>query len=227
MIKTIKAAAVWILAALVCITLLSFNSMAASAVDSSIIGADKQGPLAGTDSSGTSSAATSVIYSGTAVSNNETYTVEASASGENAEVTDAPMGEYTPNYTVEGTGDDAVYTFEGKQYKAGEFYGTQKLTGYSPEENGSAMTSSGVTAKAKHTVAAASDLPIGTVIIVKGSSGPYSSDYDGLYVVEDRGGAGIEAERKIDIFFDTYAEAIRITDAGWNYADVWIAELVE
>ena len=131
------------------------------------------------------------------------------------------------SYTEEIIDGNTIYTFEGKQYKAGASYGVHRLTGYSPVENGSAMTYSGRQARAKHTVAAASDLPIGTVIILKGTSGPYSSDYDGLYVVEDRGGAMIEQEKMIDIFFDTYAEAARTTDAGWNYAEVWIAEPVE
>ena len=89
------------------------------------------------------------------------------------------------------------------------------------------MTASGKNAASRHTVACASNLPLGTVLIIKGSSGPYSSDYDGMYVVEDRGGTHIEDDGWLDIYFDTLAEAARTTDAGWNYAEAWIAVPME
>ncbi len=79
----------------------------------------------------------------------------------------------------------------------------------------------------RHTAAAPSDIPLGTVIIVEGVSGPRASLYNGVYVVEDRGGAKLEAERMIDIFFGSAAEADAVTAAGWNNADIYIAEAVK
>ncbi len=131
------------------------------------------------------------------------------------------------NNIVSGSGQDAVYTFEGKQYKKASLYGRQKLTGYSAGETGSSMTYSGKQAQPKHTVAAPSDIPIGTVIIVEGATGPYASRYNGAYVVEDRGGEALESDRIIDIYFNSVAEAYAVTDAGWNYADIYIAVAVQ
>ncbi len=128
------------------------------------------------------------------------------------------------NNIVTGSGADAVYSFDGKKYTKTSLYGTRKLTGYSAEETGTAKTCSGKAAQALHTVAAPSDIPIGTVIIVEGKSGPYPSKYNGVYVVEDRGGSIIESQGLIDIFFNSTAEAYAVTDAGWNYADVYIAK---
>lgn len=201
MIKTIRSILIWAAAAAACILALNFSSFAkaAVAIDPDLIGVTKPGP-----------GSEIMAESGAAKKEASETALEAAAS-----------------YTEEIIDGNTIYTFEGKQYKAGASYGVHRLTGYSPVENGSAMTYSGRQARAKHTVAAASDLPIGTVIILKGVSGPYSSDYDGLYVVEDRGGAMIEQDKMIDIFFDTYVEAARTTDAGWNYAEVWIAEPVE
>lgn len=131
------------------------------------------------------------------------------------------------SYTVAKEGDHTVYTFEGKKYVCASSYGVHKLSGFNPTPKYGARTYSGKDAKAHHTVAAASDLPIGTVIILKGSSGPYPTEFDGVYVVEDRGGYHIEQEGWIDIFFDTEAEAEHVTAKGWNYAEVWIAEEVK
>ncbi len=132
-----------------------------------------------------------------------------------------------PNYTVSGSGADAVYTFEGKKYRKSSLYGTQRLTGYAAEETGTSSTVSGKAAMPRHTAAAPSDIPLGTVIIVEGVSGPRASLYNGVYVVEDRGGAKLEAERMIDIFFGSAAEADAVTAAGWNNADIYIAEAVK
>lgn len=225
MIKTIRSILIWAVAAAACILALNFSSHAktAVAIDPDLIGVTKPGP--GSEITAESSDApeteTAAERSVAASEGAKPYESGGNAAGA---ISDVPAAASYTEETVDGT---TVYTFEGKQYKAGASYGVRRLTGYSPVENGSAMTYSGKQARSKHTVAAASDLPIGTVIILKGTSGPYSSDYDGLYVVEDRGGAMIEQDRMIDIFFDTYAEAARTTDSGWNYAEVWIAEPVE
>lgn len=221
MIKTIRSILIWAVAAAACILALNFSSHAktAVAIDPELIGVTKPGP--GLEITAESSDETAAETSAAASEGPKSYVTGGNAAGA---ISDVPAAASYTEETVDGT---TVYTFEGKQYKAGASYGVRRLTGYSPVENGSAMTYSGKQARAKHTVAAASDLPIGTVIILKGTSGPYSSDYDGLYVVEDRGGAMIEQNKMIDIFFDTYAEAARTTDAGWNYAEVWIAEPVE
>lgn len=220
MIKTIRSILIWAVAAAACILALNFSSHAktAVAIDPDLIGVTKPGP--GSEITAESGAAKKEA-SETALEATVSYDLSGSGTGAISDVPEAA------SYTEEIIDGNTIYTFEGKQYKAGASYGVHRLTGYSPVENGSAMTYSGRQARAKHTVAAASDLPIGTVIILKGVSGPYSSDYDGLYVVEDRGGAMIEQDKMIDIFFDTYAEAARTTDAGWNYAEVWIAEPVE
>ncbi len=131
------------------------------------------------------------------------------------------------NNIVTGSGANAVYSFEGKKYKKGTLYGTRQLTGYSAEEFGTSATYSGKTAKICHTVAAPSDIPLGTVIIVEGKSGPYASKYNGVYVVEDRGGDVLESQGFIDIFCASQAESSAVTAAGWNYADIYIAEAVQ
>ncbi len=131
------------------------------------------------------------------------------------------------NNAVTGSGADAVYSFEGKKYKKASLYGTQRLTGYCAEEFGTTSTYSGKTAKAYHTVAAPADIPLGTVIIVEGKSGPYASRYNGVYVVEDRGGYNLESQGLIDIFCASQAESSAVTDSGWNYADIYIAEAVQ
>ena len=120
-----------------------------------------------------------------------------------------------------------VYSYEGKKYVASSSYGVHKLSGYCPTPQYGRGTYSGKEARAKHTVSVASDVPIGTVVILKGASGPYASEFDGVYVVEDRGGYYIEQEGWIDIFFDSQAEAEHVTAAGWNYAEVWIAKEVD
>ena len=86
------------------------------------------------------------------------------------------------------------------------------------------MTFSGKQAQERHTVAASSGLPIGTVIIIEGTEGPDAAAYNGMYVVEDRGGQKIENEDLIDIFFKSAEESGRVTASGWNRADVWVAE---
>ena len=140
-----------------------------------------------------------------------------------AAVEEAPK----PAYQVFDEDGRTVYSYEGKKYVAASSYGIHKLSGYCPTPEYGRGTFSGKEARACHTVAAASDLPIGTIVILKGTSGPYPSDYNGVYCVEDRGGYYIEQEGWIDIFFDTDREAAHVTDAGWNYAEVWVAKEVD
>ena len=122
---------------------------------------------------------------------------------------------------------DGTYSFEGTKYKKSSLYGKRRLTGYAESESGTAMTVSGKKAKPAHTAAAPSDIPLGSVIIVEGAEGPYASRYNGVYVVEDRGGAVLEAQGLIDLFFASDAEASAVTAGGWNYANIWIAEAVQ
>ena len=122
----------------------------------------------------------------------------------------------------EATEDESTFLLDGTEYKKGDFLGSRRLTGYSGEQWGT-DTASGQAAKAGYTVSATSQLPFGTVLIIDGGSGPAANVYDGIYVVQDRGGAAIESGEIIDIFFDTHAEAMAVTDLGWTYADIWIA----
>lgn len=181
--------------------------------------------IAGTDTAAAaSSTAGKVINEAAALSaaakRNTVSTVQQTAS------TATAAGSISNN-NVTGSGADAVYSFEGKKYRKSSLYGTQRLTGYSAEDVGTAQTYSGKTAAAYHTVAAPSNIPIGTVIMVEGKSGPYASRYNGVYVVEDRGGYTLESQGLIDIFCNTAAESDAITSAGWNYADIYIAEAVQ
>ena len=161
---------------------------------------------------------------------------EAKASGEaetgvpaDRQTVVSPAKTETPasNNKAEIKNGQEVYAFEGKLYTPASSWGIHKLSGYNPTADGYDMTYCGKHAQAKHTVAVASEIPIGTVIILKANSGPYPSEFDGVYVVEDRGGYYIEEEQWVDIFFDTLQEANHVTDAGWNYAEVWIAQEVK
>lgn len=142
--------------------------------------------------------------------------------------TAADASKQTSDNAKSGTSaEDGVFMLDGKKYKKSSLYGTRRLTGYAEEESGTAETVSGNIAKAGHTAAVPSDIPLGTVIIVEGTDGPYASRYDGAYAAEDRGGAVLESEGFIDIFFDSVSEAEAVTAGGWNYANIWIAEAVQ
>lgn len=132
----------------------------------------------------------------------------------------------TPNYTVTGSGDSAIYSFEGHKYRKSSLYGSRKLTGYTVAEDGSARTASGKTARPQHTVSVPSDIPLGTILIVEGTEGTNASAYTGVYVAEDRG-SNVDAKGLMDIYFASYAEAAAVTADGWTYANVYIAEAIE
>ncbi len=226
MAKIYKSIIVWSMLAISCIVMLTMNSFAAAALDYNNLSGYKPGPGDHMDASGNIVSLSGEILvdsEGNVLVSNSV--VENTPDAANAEAKTG--GSDNKKYTVSTVDGDTVYTFDGKNYKLGASYGVHKLSGYSAEETGSTATSSGKTAKAGHTIACASDLPLGTVIFLKGSAGPYSSDYDGFYVVEDRGGVHIESDGWLDIFFNTLAEAAHVTDAGWNYAEAWVAEPTE
>lgn len=141
-----------------------------------------------------------------------------SVSGPQYEIADQGI-----NYSVTQKDGQTIYIFEGKEYTAGSSFGVHKLSGYSGTETGSAMTASGTVATSKHTLAATSLLPVGTVLIITGVEGPHKDLYNGMYVVEDRGDYHVETEGWLDIFFDSYADALYVTDSGWTYAEAVIA----
>ena len=130
-------------------------------------------------------------------------------------------GSGTPGALTYVDADTILYG--GVTYKKGDYQGTHKMSGYTWSDEYGNMTASGKGATANHTVAYSSSLPLGTQIIVEYVNGPLDHRYDGVYTVEDRGDYHIESEGWVDIFFDTYAQAIGITSNGWNYANVWVA----
>lgn len=148
----------------------------------------------------------------------DTTTRDTGASGTGAE-SGVGLG---VQYSVSQRDGKTVYLFGGVEYTLGESTGVHKISGYSTAETGVSHTSMGTAPRARHTLAAASNLPLGTVILLEGVSGPDGELYDGMYVVEDRGGYYVESEGWMDIYFDSYEEAIAVTDRGWNYAEVYI-----
>lgn len=144
-----------------------------------------------------------------------------------AEIGDTESAEGQVNYSTFERDGQTIYLFEGKEYVPGSPYGIHILTGYSSEETGSAQTTNGNMAMARHTIAAASDLPIGTVLIITGVSGPHKDMYNGMYVVEDRGGYYVESEGWLDIYCDSYEEAVYVTNDGFNYVEAIVAVPLE
>ena len=225
--RTYVSAVLWSFAAILCILLLTTNAYAAEAVIEGING----GPGVCYDESGE---VTAIEFEGQDTKDPKALpedVVDDAAVPEADTISDAPAESSAD--AAEGSGaaahvpnaDDVEYEIDGIKYKKGEYWGSHKLTGYSGEEWGT-DTASGAAAKAGHTVSATSQLPFGTVIIIDGGTGPSVDDYNGIYVVEDRGGSAIENEGVVDIFFDTHQEALMVTHYGWNRADIWIAEPV-
>ena len=94
-----------------------------------------------------------------------------------------PFGPGTPGAT-------GTFSFEGKTYVIDHSWGQHYLTGYS----GGGFTRSGTVVTPKRTASGPSSL-LGSVILVKGVSGPASrncSEYDGVYRFEDTGGPAVE-----------------------------------
>ncbi|MDO5141179.1 MAG: hypothetical protein Q4D40_06875 [Eubacteriales bacterium] len=220
MLKSIITPLLWGTAAVLCIIALSVQTQAAQFSMGPGDHYDAQGNIVALDGT------LLVTADGTIAENEYTESIlNAEASrhgGRTAEGTAAEIRQL--NYTVSVSEGTEYYLFEGKTYTKSSLYGNCRLTGYSEENCGTAVTFSGKQAQERHTVAASSGLPIGTVIIIEGTEGPYAAAYNGMYVVEDRGGQKIENEDLIDIFFKSAEESGRVTASGWNRADVWVAE---
>lgn len=104
---------------------------------------------------------------------------------------------------------EETYIADEVEYRKGSYQGSFRLVGY----YGHGTTYSGAPTRSDHTVAAdLSVLPLGTKIILN----------DIVYTVEDIGSA-VQGQM-IDIYFDTWEEAYAVTENGWQYADVWLAE---
>lgn len=121
-----------------------------------------------------------------------------------------------------------VYYHDGKAYVKGESKGSFSLSGYCACNKcgtGTGMTASGKPVRANHTISADTKvLPMGTVIILENAMGKDGQVYDGVYVVEDRGG-GVK-NNHIDIYRPTHDLASLVTYYGKLYGDVYIAEEV-
>ena len=235
MLKTIRNIVIWSACVLCCIFLLNFRSMA-DALSSGF----RMGPGDHLDEAGNIVSlngeilvtADGVILKKTfepgilgAGAQTEAAPDAAKQAQEQANAAAAKVS--TPNFTFTTLDGKDTYTFEGKKYISDSSWGIHKLSGYNPSEKYGRMTYSGKDAVARHTVSASTALPIGTVIYLKPDSGPYPGEFEGVYVVEDRGDYHIEVEGWIDIFFDTEAEANHTTDAGWNYAEVIVLKPAE
>ena len=218
-----KSGIAWALLAVFCIVLLSFSSEAAERPKSGAVDGRDGGPGMAYDGDGMAVTTQQQFREGEIADSVSSLPAgEAEAAKAAADAAKAVEAGADGDTEVEETEDGVVYIHDGVRYQKGDSWGEHRLTGYSAERNGT-MTASGQTARAKHTVAASSELPLGTVLIVEGVSGPNASDYNGVYVVEDRGGAKVE-EGLVDIFFQAHKDAAKVTDKGWNTVEVWIAK---
>ena len=119
-----------------------------------------------------------------------------------------------------------IYIHDGIAYIKGEAKGKFSLSGYCACNkcgSGTGLTASGKKVRENHTIA--SDwkvLPKGTVIILEDAVGKDGQVYDGVYVVEDRGG-GVK-NNHLDIYRPTHELAVLVTHYGRAYGNVYIAE---
>lgn len=119
-----------------------------------------------------------------------------------------------------------IYIHDGIAYVKGEEKGKFSLSGFCACKkcgSGTGLTASGKPVRENHTIA--SDwkvLPKGTVIILEDAVGKDGQVYDGVYVVEDRGG-GVK-NNHIDIYRPTHELASLVTHYGRAYGNVYIAE---
>jgi len=122
--------------------------------------------------------------------------------------------------------DSNIYIHDGVAYVKGEDKGRFSLSGYcacTKCGTGTGITASGKPVREAHTIA--SDwkvLPKGTVIILENAVGKDGQVYDGVYVVEDRGG-GVK-NNHLDIYRPTHELASLVTHYGRAYGNVFIAE---
>lgn len=123
--------------------------------------------------------------------------------------------------------DSNIYVHDGIAYVKGEDKGKFSLSGYcacTKCGTGTGITASGKPVREAHTIA--SDwkvLPKGTVIILEDAVGKDGQVYDGVYVVEDRGG-GVK-NNHLDIYRPTHELASLVTHYGRAYGNVYIAEV--
>ena len=121
--------------------------------------------------------------------------------------------------------NDKVFLHDGVSYIKGDMLGNFMLTGYCACTKctyGTGITYSGKPVREKHTVAADLNvLPLGTFIILEGTSGTNVNSYDGVYQVEDKGG-GVK-NKHIDIYLPTHELASLVTYHGRAYANVYLA----
>ena len=119
-----------------------------------------------------------------------------------------------------------IYIHDGVAYVKGEDRGKFSLSGYCACNKcgtGTGITASGKPVREAHTIA--SDwkvLPKGTVIILEEAVGKDGQVYDGVYVVEDRGG-GVK-NNHLDIYRPTHDLASLVTYYGRAYGHVYIAK---
>ena len=122
--------------------------------------------------------------------------------------------------------DSNIYIHDGIAYVKGEDKVRFSLSVYcacSICGSGTGITASGKPVRESHTIA--SDwkvLPKGTVIILENAVGKDGQIYDGVYVVEDRGG-GVK-NNHLDIYRPTHELASMVTHYGRAYGDVYIAK---
>lgn len=127
---------------------------------------------------------------------------------------------------IEVATESKIYIHDGIAYVKGEDKGKFSLSGYCACNkcgSGTGITASGKPVREAHTIA--SDwkvLPKGTVIILENAVGKDGQIYDGVYVVEDRGG-GVK-NNHLDIYRPTHELASMVTHYGRAYGNVYIAE---
>ena len=136
-----------------------------------------------------------------------------------------PMPMSTASFASMSQINDEVFSHDGINYIKGEMLGNFMLTGYCACKKctyGTGITYSGKPVRANHTVAADLNvLPLGTFIILEGTTGTNVNSYDGVYQVEDKGG-GVK-NKHIDIYLPTHELASLVTHYGRAYANVYLA----
>ena len=122
--------------------------------------------------------------------------------------------------------DSNIYIHDGIAYVKGEDKGRFSLSGYcacTKCGTGTGITASGKPVREAHTIAFDwKVLPKGTIIILENAVGKDGQVYDGVYVVEDRGG-GVK-NNHLDIYRPTHELASLVTHYGRAYGNVFIAE---
>lgn len=134
--------------------------------------------------------------------------------------------EVIENAIINLASESNIYIHDGIAYVKGESKGKFSLSGYcacTKCGTGTGLTASGKKVREKHTIAADwKVLPKGTVIILEDAVGKDGQIYDGVYVVEDRGG-GVK-NNHLDIYRPTHELATLVTHYGRAYGNVYIAK---